>query len=62
MKTTLTLTIASLLGIAFGAPAWADCAQRVAEAREAIKQAEGMREAREAQGYAEEAQMLAEKL
>jgi Na+-translocating ferredoxin:NAD+ oxidoreductase RnfG subunit len=105
MKTMLTFTMISLIGVAFIGPVWADCAKRVDEARESIKQAEAavakakdsgknaakgplgkakkqllhaeaecktekdvrkqaeaVREAREAQGYAEEALMLAERL
>jgi hypothetical protein len=105
MKRTLTITVASLLTFGLVVPGWADCAKRVDEARDSIKQAEAavgkakdsgknaaksplakakkqllhaeaeckgekdvkkqaeaVREAREAQGYAEEALMLAEKL
>ncbi len=39
-ETLMTLTIAALLGVAFVVPSWADCAKRVDEARESIKQAE----------------------
>jgi hypothetical protein len=105
MTTTLTTALAWLLTLALVASVWADCAKRVDDARDSIKQAEAavgkatdsgknaakgslakakkqllhaeaecktekdvkkqaeaVREAREAQGYAEEAQMLAEKL
>ena len=105
MNRSRTITMAALLTLGLVVPAWADCAKRVDEARDSIKQAEtavakakdigksaartplakakkqllhaeaecktekdvkkqaeAVREAREAQGYAEEAQMLAERL